>query len=122
MSRPSLPLIDLVVELRLLGRRDRRSILDRLGAPDRERVASLLGKTDPKAAPTFDALAALSPWLSESLADVHASHRQGRASIVTAATREALLQAERLLPQQAINRPLLRSKSWIVRAVSGRQS
>lgn len=122
MSRASLSLIDLVVELRLLGRRDRNSILDRLDAPNRKRVVSLLGKAGKKAVPTFDALAELSPWLSESLADAHASRRQESAPVFTSATREALLQAERLLPQQAINRPLLRTKSWIDWAVSGRQS
>ncbi len=97
MMRPSPALVELIVELHQLGSSDRKSLLSRLDPGDREIIQAQLTKLARRPAPSFDALASLSPWLAESLA----AARSGDGGVLTPATREALLDAERLLPTKA---------------------
>jgi len=96
MTRPSPALIDLVVELHELAPGDRRAILGRFEPFEREIIENCLQKAIEPAPPSFDALAGLSPWLVDSLG----AARTGPSGL-TPATREALLEAERLLPRAA---------------------
>lgn len=91
-------LAELLVELHQLGARERRRIIDRLDESDRERVSRMMGIAKAKPAPSFDALANLSPWLSESLAAARSEGNRSRVVSFTNATRDALVDAERLLP------------------------
>ena len=91
-------LAELLVELHQLGARERRLIIDRLDENDRDRVSRMVGLAKTKPAPSFDALASLSPWLSESLAAARSKGNRSRGTSFTNATRDALLDAERLLP------------------------
>lgn len=94
-------LADLLAELSSLSAGERRLIVDGLGEHDRERVVRLLGKATVTPPPSFDALASLSPWLAESLAAARATVPLPKTANLTAATRDALLDAERLLPTEA---------------------
>lgn len=91
-------LAELLVELHQLGARERRRIIDRLDENDRERVGRMVGIAKATPPPSFDALANLSPWLSESLAAARGKGDRSRVAGFTNATRDALLDAERLLP------------------------
>lgn len=93
-------LADLLAELKVLGRSERNLIIDRLEPQDRSRVIRLLGRETVTPPPTFDALASLSPWLSESLAQARQRDGHRAAATITQATRDALLEAERLLPTE----------------------
>lgn len=97
MKRASPPLIDLILELHQLGAGDRKAILQRLGDEEKTLILAQLDRIHKRPEPSFDALASLSPWLAESLAVA----RSGEPSL-TRATREALLDAERLLPAGAV--------------------
>lgn len=93
--RPSPALVELMVELHQLGASDRRAILARLEPIERQRIEGHLQKLTALTEPSFDALATLSPWLAECLAEA----RSGADGRLTHATREALADAERLLPR-----------------------
>ena len=93
MTRVSPVLAELVVELHRLGKHDRNFILGRISEPERKLILAQLARIKVRPEPSFDALANLSPWLAESLA----AARNGEPRL-TAAAREALLDAERLLP------------------------
>lgn len=88
-------LAELLVELHRVRAADRRAILARLEPSERLLVGGHLEELEERAQPRFDALATLSPWLAESLAEA----RSGASDKLTAATREALAEAERLLPR-----------------------
>lgn len=96
MKRASPALIDLILELHQLGAGDRKAILERLDDEEKKLILAQLGRIQKRPEPSFDALASLSPWLAESLA----AARSGESSL-TRATREVLLDAERLLPSEA---------------------
>ncbi|WP_294122210.1 hypothetical protein [Sphingomonas sp.] len=96
MKRASPALVDLVLELHQLGAGDRKAILQRLEDEEKKLILAQLGRIKKRPETSFDALASLSPWLAESLA----AARNGAPSL-TPATREALLDAERLLPAEA---------------------
>lgn len=93
--RMSPALVDLMVELSALAAADRRAILAGLEPGERQQVEHHLQKVSKAAEPSFDALAMLSPWLAESLAEA----RSGKGERLTPAVREALIEAERLLPR-----------------------
>lgn len=89
-------LIDLIVELHDLRPIDRRAILERFEPFEREIIENMLRKVAEPAPPSFDALASLSPWLAESLGTA-----RSLPSNLTPATREALIEAEQVLPRAA---------------------
>jgi hypothetical protein len=96
MIHPSPALVDLIVELHQLGAADRYAILERLEPQERELIEAHLKRAAQRPEPSFDALAALSPWLADSLM----AARAGQATLARA-TCEALIDAERLLPSKA---------------------
>ena len=93
--RASPALVELIAELHQLGASGRRAILADLEPEDRQRIEGQLKRFEQRAEPNFDALACLSPWLAESLAEA----RSGKGGNLTMATCEALVDAERLLPR-----------------------
>ena len=92
--RASLAMIDLVAELQGLRPGERRALLARLEPGERQRIEGQLAKLAKRPEPSFDALACLSPWLAESLAEA----RSGDKGNLPLAPRDALIEAERLLP------------------------
>ena len=93
--RASPALIELIAELHQRSAADRRAILADLEPEDRQRIAAHLKRFEQRLEPNFDALACLSPWLAESLAEA----RSSTGGKMTLATCEALADAERLLPR-----------------------
>ena len=93
--RASPALIELLAELHQQSAAGRRAILAGLEPEERQRIEGHLARFEQRAEPNFDALACLSPWLSDSLAEA----RSGTGGRLTMATREALADAERLLPR-----------------------
>lgn len=105
-------LVGLLVDLKRMGRTERGWVLAQLEDEERGQVERLLEQSNRKP-PKFDALARLSPWLADALADARKADDATVAKRMTHATRAALIDAERLLDTSA--KPAADSRSWYAR-------